>query len=262
VVLGIAQDGGMPHPGCRRPPCSDVRAGKRKAEKVACLGLVDRAGTAAYLFDATPDLPAQVHLLTGGRPPDGIFLTHAHMGHYTGLMYLGKEAWATTRIPVHGTRRMNEFLKANGPWSGLVGDGHIELRLLEPNRVVPLPGGIGVTPIPVPHRDEFSDTVGYLIDGPRARALFVPDTDRWEAWSRPIRDLVDTVDYALLDGTFSSPEEVGGRDISAIPHPMMSATRERLRGTRAQLWFVHLNHTNPALTGAVDVAREGMTFSM
>jgi len=262
MVLGITQDGGMPHPGCLRPPCSEVRSGRRQAEKVACLGLVDRAGGASYLFDATPDLPAQVDRLNGSRPPDGIFLTHAHIGHYTGLMYLGKEAWATRGVPVYGTRRMNEFLRANGPWRLLVSDGRIDLRPLEVDRPVALPGGIRVTPIAVPHREEFSDTVGFVIEGPRARALFVPDTDRWQTWRRPIRNLVETVDYAFVDGTFSSPEEVGGRDLSAIPHPMMPETRRLLEGTRARVWFIHLNHTNPALPDGADVAREGMTLPL
>lgn len=75
IVLGTAQDGGMPHLGCNEPPCSDVRAGRRPAEKVSCIGLVDRTSGSSYLFDATPDLPAQVHALTGERLPDGIFLT-------------------------------------------------------------------------------------------------------------------------------------------------------------------------------------------
>ena len=89
VVLGIAQDGGIPHLGCQQERCVRARDGRGSVEKVASLGLVNRATGAAYLFDATPDFPAQVHALTGGAAPDGIFLTHAHIGHYTGLIYLG-----------------------------------------------------------------------------------------------------------------------------------------------------------------------------
>ena len=262
VVLGIAQDGGMPHIGCQRPPCSDARAGLRAAEKVACLGLVNRETGAAYLFDATPDLPAQLQALTGGRVPDAVFLTHAHIGHYTGLMYLGKEALASRAVPVYGTRRMGEFLAANGPWSLLVKDRNIDLRTLEPDRPLSLPGGVTVTAFTVPHRDEFTDTVGFRIEGPRAKALFVPDTDRWEKWPRSIRELVDGVDLAFLDGTFASPREVAPRGPAGIPHPIMSATRDLLRGTRARVWFIHLNHTNQEFLGGKDVAREGMEFGM
>jgi pyrroloquinoline quinone biosynthesis protein B len=262
VVLGIAQDGGMPHPGCTKPPCSEVYAGTRHAEKVSCIGLVNRDTGAAYMIDATPDFPAQLHALTGGKVPDGIFLTHAHIGHYTGLMYLGKEAMATTGVPVYATERMSTFLRVNAPWSALVTDGRIELRTLRPDQAVELPGDMRVTPFLVPHRDEFSDTVGFLIEGPRSKVLFIPDIDKWEKWNRSLHELANQVDVLLVDGTFSSMDELPGRDISQVPHPLMTETRKLLEGTRAKLWFTHLNHSNPALLDGKDVAREGMTFSL
>jgi pyrroloquinoline quinone biosynthesis protein B len=261
VVLGTAQDGGMPHLGCNVPPCSDVRAGRRPAEKVSCIGLVNRSSGESYLFDATPDLPAQVHALTGGRLPDGIFLTHGHIGHYTGLMYLGKEARASRGLPVYGTERMAAFLGANAPWSLLIKDGNIDMRTIQPDRPVNLTGGIRVTAFLVPHRDELTDTVGFLIEGPRAKALFIPDTDRWEHAGFDIRALANRVDLAFLDGTFQTAAEVGGRDIALIPHPMIPATRALLAGVRAKVYFIHLNHTNPERLTGNDIAREGMTFS-
>lgn len=260
VVLGIAQDAGIPHLNCQQALCTAIRAGKRRAERVASLGLRDRAGGRAYLFDATPDVNAQVHALTGGRPPDGIFLTHAHIGHYTGLMYLGRESIGAREVPVHATPRMVDYLTRNGPWSQLVSLGNIVTRPLDYDAPLALPGGVRVTAFRVPHRDEYSDTVGYRIEGPRSRALFIPDIDRWEKWDRSVRELADTVDLAFLDGTFASPAEVN-RNIEEIPHPMMPATRALLKGTRAKLWFIHVNHTNAELEAA-DVVREGMTFPM
>ncbi len=262
VVLGIVQDGGMPHPGCSKAPCSDVYAGTRKAEKVSCIGLVNRSSGAAYLIDATPDLPEQLHALTGGKAPDGIFLTHGHSGHYTGLMYLGKEAMATSNVPVYGTRRMISFLRKNEPWSTLVHDRRIAVHVQQPDEPIALRDGLRITPILVPHRDEFTDTVGYLIEGPRAKALFIPDIDKWEKWNRSLRDYANEVDVLLIDGTFSSIGELPGRDISQVPHPLMTETRAMLAGTRAQLWFIHLNHSNPALLDNTDVAREGMAFTL
>ena len=261
VVLGVAQDGGIPHIGCTTGVCAEVRAGRRKAEKVASLGLIERGTGEAYLFDATPDLPAQLHRLTGGRQPDGIFLTHAHIGHYTGLMHLGREAMAARKVPVHGTDRMMTFLRTNGPWSLLVEHGHIALQPMPVDTRVTLAAGVQITAFKVPHRDELSDTVGYHIQGPRAAAIFVPDTDRWETWPRSIRELAATADLLFLDGTFASPSELPGRDITQIPHPMMSVTRQLLRGTSAKLWFIHLNHTNKELDAA-DVVREGMEFPL
>jgi pyrroloquinoline quinone biosynthesis protein B len=260
VVLGLAQDAGIPHLNCQQSLCASIRAGKRRPEKVSSLGLVDRVSGRAYLFDATPDFPAQVHALTGGRPPDGIFLTHAHIGHYTGLMYLGRESIGARGVPVYATDRMLTYLAANGPWSQLVALGNIERRVVDIDRPVMLEGGVRVTAFRVPHRDEFSDTVGYRIDGPRRSALFIPDIDRWEKWDRSIRDLANSVDLAFLDGTFASPTEIN-RNIEEIPHPMMSRTREVLKGTRAKLWFIHINHTNAEIDAA-DVVREGMLFDM
>jgi pyrroloquinoline quinone biosynthesis protein B len=260
IVLGIAQDAGIPHLGCQQTLCASIRAGRRRAEKVSSLGLVDRASGRAYVFDATPDFSAQVHALTGGRPPDGVFLTHAHVGHYTGLMYLGRESIGARGVPVYATERMAGFLTANGPWSQLVTLGNIERRVIQYDRPVVLPGALRVTAFRVPHRDEFSDTVGFRIDGPRRSAIYIPDIDRWEKWDRSIRALADTVDLAFLDGTFASPSEVN-RDIEEIPHPMMGRTRELVGDTRAGLWFIHVNHTNAEIDRA-DVAREGMTFEM
>lgn len=260
VVLGIAQDGGLPQLGCDRPNCQDVRAGRRKAEKVSSLGLINRRTSDAYVFDATPDFPAQLQTLTGGRLPKGVFLTHAHIGHYTGLMFLGRESANASNVPVFATERMCAFLRGNGPWSQLVGIKNIILNPITYDHPVTLEGGVRVTAFAVPHRDEFSDTVGFRIDGPRRSALFIPDIDRWENWNRSIRALADAADYAFLDGTFASPTEIN-RPIEEIPHPMMSRTRELLRGARAALWFLHINNSNAEID-APDVAKEGMTLAM
>ena len=262
VVLGIAQDGGIPHLGCQEERCVRARDGRGPVEKVASLGLVNRVTGAAYMFDATPDFPAQVHALTGGAAPDGIFLTHAHIGHYTGLMYLGREVSAASAVPVYGTARMVDFLTANGPWSMLVEAAHVALRTLTPGRSIELAPDLRVTSFLVPHRDEFTDTVGYRIDGPRAAAVYIPDVDRWDLWDRDIRDVVAGVDLAFLDGSFASSDELPGRSIDQIPHPLIADTRARLHDSAAAVWFIHLNHTNAELDGAPDVAREGMEFDL
>ncbi len=204
---------------------------------------------------------SQVTSLTGGRPPDAIFLTHGHIGHYTGLMYLGRESMDAKHVPVYGTARMGEFLRTNGPWSLLVSRENIDLRTMAPDRVVDLGDGVRVTALLVPHRDEFTDTVGYLIQGPRHSALYIPDIDQWQKWNRSIREIADTVDLVLLDGTFASADEIPGRSIADIPHPLIPATRELLRGVHAQVWFIHLNHTNRQID-AKDVVRDGQTFDM
>lgn len=261
VVLGVAQDAGSPQLGCQQDLCVQRRAGARPVERVSSLGLVHRGTGRAYLFDATPDLPSQVHSLTGGRLPDGIFLTHAHIGHYTGLMYLGRESISASKVPVYGTDRMVRYLSANGPWSQLVTLGNIVPTALQPDVPVVLPDGLRVRAFVVPHRDEFTDTVGFVIEGPRRKALFIPDIDQWSKWNRDIRTLADDVDYAFVDGTFASADEIPGRSIADIPHPLMPVTRDLFKGRRAQLWFIHLNHTNRDLD-AKDVVKDGARFGM
>jgi pyrroloquinoline quinone biosynthesis protein B len=56
------------------------------------------------------------------------------------------------------------------------------------------------------------------------------------------------IDIALLDGTFWSKDELGGRDQSKVPHPPVFQTLNML-GNREdgdpEVYFTHLNHTNP-----------------
>lgn len=259
VVLGIAQDAGIPHLGCDQDLCRSIREGKRKPERVASLGLVNRAQGVSYLFDATPDMVSQLGTLNGGKAPNGVFLTHAHIGHYTGLMYFGRESMDAKAVPVFGTARMAAYLRGSGPWSQLVSRNNIDIRVMPPDQSVPLAAGVRVTPFLVPHRDEFTDTVGYLIERGTRRALFIPDIDQWAKWSRSIRELVDSVDIAFLDGTFASADELPGRSMADIPHPLIPATRELLRGTKAAVWFIHVNHTNKELS-AKDVVSDGQSF--
>jgi pyrroloquinoline quinone biosynthesis protein B len=265
VVLGIAQDGGVPHIGCTQVPCVDARRDPARRERVAALGLIDDRG-GRFLIDATPDIASQIESLNAGRegvdrrrPVDGILLTHAHVGHYAGLMYLGREALGARGVPVYATPRMAAFLRTNGPWSQLVSLGNIELREIQSGRPLTLAEGLSVTPIQVPHRDEYSDTVAFRVAGPGRTLLYVPDIDKWEKWDRRLEDEVAQADVALLDGTFESESELPGRSLLEIPHPLVGETVLRLGGktgsslssdpprARADVRFIHLNHTNRLL---------------
>ncbi|MBE9540665.1 MAG: hypothetical protein IMF06_16400 [Proteobacteria bacterium] len=180
----------------------------------------------------------------------GIFLTHAHIGHYLGLAFLGHEAMGASKVPVFSMPRMTRFLQTNGPWSQLVAYKNIVLKPLQDNEAQNL-GHLKVTPFLVPHRDEYSETVGYRIVGPNHSAIFIPDINKWHEWKTDIAQLVKTVDYALLDGGFFADGELPGRDMSLIPHPFVTQTMETLkhlsREDRNKVWFIHLNHTNPLL---------------
>ena len=267
-VVGIAQDGGLPHLGCARECCEAARRDPTRALRVASLALtVDVAGEPRrlYLIDAGPDFRSQVDSALGAsgrgeRPPglplDGILLTHAHIGHYAGLIYLGRESAATTRVPVYATARMSAFLSSSAPWRRLTQGGNIELKTLEPGRSVDLAPGLSVEPLRVPHRDEEADTVGFLVRGPSRRLLYIPDIDAWDKWAMvenggtDIARLAGSVDVSLLDGTFYSADELPGRPQAEVPHPPIAASMDRLEAVaRAghRILFTHLNHTNPAL---------------
>jgi pyrroloquinoline quinone biosynthesis protein B len=265
VVLGIAQDAGYPHPGCHRECCRRHYDGKEPRHLVSCLALVDAAERQRWLFDCTPDYPAQLHLLdsifpVSGPGVDGIFLTHAHIGHYAGLMYLGREAMDARQVPVYGTEDMTAFLRDNGPWGQLAKLGNIDLRPLEPGRPVRPGERITVEAFGVPHRAEYTQAVGYRISTPQRRAVFIPDIDKWSKWDRDIVQVVRDNDLLFVDGTFFRDGEIRGRHMSEIPHPFIEETMEALKalpaGEKAKVHFIHLNHTNPALLFGSDAQRQ------
>jgi pyrroloquinoline quinone biosynthesis protein B len=250
IVLGIAQDGGVPHLGCRQQLCVEARRDRTKRRLVASLGLIDPAAGRRFIVDATPDFPEQVDRL--GGLPDGILLTHAHIGHYLGLAQLGREVLGAKRMPVYCTPSMARFLRENGPWKRLVAFENVEIREITPGVEFELTPSLRATAIKVPHRDEDSDTVAYLIAGPTRRLLWLPDIDKWEKWDRRIEDLVrESPVLAFVDGTFFSADEIPGRSIRDIPHPLVSETVARFGGNApqppAKVFFVHLNHTNRLL---------------
>lgn len=241
----MAQDGGLPQPGCQCPNCQAARANPVLRQKVVSLGLADEAAGRSWLIDATPDFPGQYDTLTSRAPLAGILLTHAHIGHYPGLMYLGPEAMNAQAMSVYATPRMAAFLRANAPWSGLVAGGHIELMVVMPGREIALSPHLWVTPIAAPHRDEYSDTVAWLARGPKRTLFYCPDIDHWREFETDLRTWLAHIDIALLDGTFFSPDELPGRDFTQIPHPLVTDTAKRLADVSTQVVFIHLNHTNP-----------------
>jgi pyrroloquinoline quinone biosynthesis protein B len=270
VVLGSAQDGGLPHASCACPRCDGARKSPRRLRAVASLALVSPAEERAWLVDATPDLPAQLERLRVARgrpagaidraPVDGVLLTHAHFGHVTGLGFLGFEAVHTREIPLHCTEALAAHLSANAPWADLVRRRNVVLVPFRPGEAVRLAPDITVVPFLVPHRDEHADTVGLRIEGPRATVLYVPDTDGWDRWDPPLERRLDGVTVALLDGTFFSVDELPDRGTRSIGHPPIRQTMERLGArdprTAPRIVFTHLNHSNPAVDPRSPAARE------
>ena len=262
-ILGIAQDAGFPQAGCYKPHCMPGWNDPERKITATSLGLIDPSSKKKYIFEATPNFPEQLFLLEQEAPSDdfslnGIFITHAHIGHYTGLMYLGREAMGANGLPIYVMPNMEQYLRENGPWSQLIALNNISLIPLRNDHSEVL-NNLKVTPFLVPHRDEFSETVGYSIQGPKKTALFIPDINKWSQWKENILERIQLVDYALIDATFYDNNELPGRDMSKIPHPFVVETMATLsllpREQREKVWFIHMNHTNPLLNVNSDQAQ-------
>ncbi|MEL6672213.1 MAG: MBL fold metallo-hydrolase [Bacteroidota bacterium] len=255
VVLGIAQDAGFPQAGCEKDCCKPHWGREEGYKSPVSLGLVDPSSGRKWLIEATPDMKHQLKILASktdypfNHQPDGVFLTHAHIGHYTGLIHFGHEVMGTKGLPVYAMPRMDTFLRENGPWSQLVDFENIAIQRIKADSTIQLAPNLRITPFLVPHRDEYSETVGFRIEGPKKSLLFIPDIDKWDRWERDIVEEIRKVNLAFLDATFYENGEIPNRDMSEIPHPFVTESMETFSvlssAERARVHFLHFNHTNP-----------------
>lgn len=257
IVLGIGQDAGVPQMGCDSPFCREAWKNPKLRQMVSSIALVNPKTKERWIFDATPDLPEQFQLLkniTGDFSNNltGIFLTHAHIGHYTGLMFLGRESMNSKDLKVFAMPRMKEMLEKNAPWSQLVSIKNISLQAIQNKNKIQIGESIYIEPFLVPHRDEFSETVGYKITADGKSLVFIPDIDKWQKWSEKLEDVVRANDYVLIDGTFYADGEIN-RPMSDVPHPFVSETAELLKDLslkeKQKIYFIHFNHSNPLVQG-------------
>lgn len=240
---------------------------------------MDKEEEKIWMFEATPDFKYQLRNLTTKSSLSkisGIFLTHAHIGHYTGLMNLGREVMGSRGMPVYAMPRMKNYLETNGPWSQLVDLKNIKINELQADSAIQVSNKLTVTPFLVPHRGEFSETVGYRIESANTKVLFIPDIDKWYLWDRSIIEEISKVDYAFLDGTFFDAAELPGRNMAEIPHPFIEESLELFKNLpdseKAKITFIHFNHSNPLILDSKErkyveylgykVAFEGMEIAL
>ena len=271
MVLGVAQDAGYPQINCKKECCAAAWKIVELQRTTSCLAIIDPISKEQWIIDATPNIKQQLQLLkqkTGTEKLDGILLTHAHMGHYTGLMHFGREVMGTNKIPVFAMPRMRTFLEENGPWSQLVELENISLQNLKADSTFNLNKNIKATPFIVPHRDEFSETVGYEILINNKSLIFIPDINKWEKWETNISELIQKVDYVFLDATFYKNGELQ-RDMSEIPHPFVEESMKLFstltKTDKQKVYFIHYNHTNPLLiegsNAQKEVSEKGFNFA-
>ena len=253
LVLGTAQDGGYPHTGCSEDCCREAWKDSNQKRLIASLAVLD--GKDCFLIDITPDFKYQLQLIEhhiNEKPRiSGICITHAHLGHYMGLLDLGLEVMNTNEIPVYVMPKMKSFLENNAPFTQLLELNNIHLFIIQENYPIDIFKDVKIIPFRVPHRNEYSETVGYRIQTSRHSVLYIPDIDSWDGWDTDINELIKESDIALLDGTFYDKTELKNRDVSAIPHPSI---RESInffsaldKMDRKKVNFTHLNHTNNVL---------------
>ncbi len=257
VILGIVQDGGFPHAGCKKNCCKAAWRNAFLRKNVTNIAIIDPKTRQRWLIDATPDFKHQLNKLDNifplqNQPPNlnGIFLTHGHIGHFTGLINLEKAVMNATNTNVFAMPKMHKLLNTNQPWKNMIEKGNIKLKSLQNRISVNLNKRISVLPFLVPHRSEFSETIGFVINGPNKKILFIPDIDGWSQFNE-IEKLVNDTDLAFLDGTFFDRKELPNRDISQVPHPFIKQSILRFQKfplkEKQKIFFIHLNHTNPAL---------------
>lgn len=253
TVLGNVQDAGYPHIGCEKFCCNE-NFNSATVNFVTSLGITDLVDKKSFLLEATPDISMQLKFLkkiyNSSTIIDGVFITHAHIGHYTGLMYFGREALGAYKVPVYVMPKMKLFLESNSPWNQLIDLNNIQLSEIFHNKNINISNNLEIVPFTVPHRDEFSETVGYKIIGPNKSALFIPDINKWNLWDKDIVEEVKDVDYAFLDATFFKDGEVN-RSMEEIPHPFVVETLNLFKNESDELknkiYFIHFNHTNISL---------------
>ena len=279
TLLGTAQDGGRPQPGCVKPCCKALHP--EDLRDPVSLGVLDEAGH-GHLVEASRALGQQ--LLRWNHPPlASVLLTHAHFGHVDGLGLFGRETLNAQGLTLHASASMLDLVNATPAWALLLEQNVFSTRMLVAREAIDLGPGVSVEPVPVPHRAELSDMHAFVFRGPNRSLLFLPDHDRWEATlsahgAPTIRSWMSTleVDIALIDGTFWSEDELDGRSQTDVPHPPVQETLQRL-GQREEgdpdIVFVHLNHTNPlhdATSSEAQAVRalgwcvgeQGMTFTL
>lgn len=253
VILGTAQDGGYPQAGCNKECCKEAWKNPGLRKLVTSIAVIDPATKDRWLFDITPDFKEQLHILEDLSPSthknilSGIFLTHGHTGHYTGLIHLSREVMNANNVDVFAMPMMLKFLSCNNPWKQLILNKNIRLNSLSEDSTVPLTEDVSISPLEVPHRGELTKTVGYKIVGPNKTILFVPDIDYW---NEKILSLIDQSDIAIVDGTFFNKDELPERNIDEIPHPLMVESMQVFKNLSAKnkIYFTHFNHTNPVLS--------------
>ena len=245
-VLGITQDGGYPHAGCYSTCCNHAWNDSAKKKSVCSIAIVDDDSKKFWLLDISPDIKEQLNMIGPDFKLAGVFLTHAHIGHYVGLFQLGLEVMNLLNVPVYAMPRMKSFLENNSAISFIIQSKNITPIEIGANDVIDFKD-FCVEPFFVPHRNEMSETVAYKVYTKNKSVIYLPDIDSWDK-KFDIINLIYANDILFLDGTFYDKKELKKRKISKVPHPSVLDSINFFRNLdivqKNKIYFTHLNHTN------------------
>ena len=257
MILGSAQDGGYPHIGCKEQCCQPAWIDISKKRLVASIAIIDKISQECWIIDISPDIKHQINMIMDFLQIKtipkikGIFLTHAHTGHYSGLLELGKEALNSFNIPLYVMPRMSHFIQSNEPFKFLIDSKNIFLKPIKEKEEINLVSQVSINSFLVPHRNELSETVGYRIRSSKQAVIYLPDIDSWDDWSEDVLDIIHDNDMLFIDGTFYDKNELKNRKISKIPHPSILESMEKFSildiKERNKIFFTHFNHTNTVI---------------
>ena len=253
-ILGTAQDGGYPHVGCTKDCCLSAWNNPSIRRMVSSIALIDENNKKIWIVDVTPDIKSQLHILKKyyswieTKSIDGFFITHSHYGHYSGLLNFGLEVMNLKEIDVYTMPKMKNFLINNISTKRLIDDENIIIQSLCHETAIVLNENLKIIPFIVPHRSENTETVGFKIQSESKSLIYIPDIDSWNIWDQNILEVISQNDFSFLDGTFFNDDELEGRDMSKVPHPLISESMNLFssldKKDKRKVFFTHLNHTN------------------
>lgn len=238
-ILGSVQDGGVPHLGANSKADEMARQNRENIKYVTSVLLKEGESNNSpkYLIEASPDIRYQVD----AGYIDGVFIPHTGLGHVTGLLYFGKEGQNAQDLNVHTNKDVERFLMNNDPYRYLLDRENIEIQNLGDQQEMELMGG-KITSYQYEHAALVEKTTGYMIEGESKKLFYLSDIDEI---NRDVKEKVKEADIAILDGTFYSKDEI--ERYEEVPHPTIPETMEKFSETDTEIYFIHMNHTNPVL---------------
>jgi pyrroloquinoline quinone biosynthesis protein B len=271
-LLGTAAGGGFPQWNCACTLCDLCRNFPEIVRpRLQLQAAFSTNAEKWFLINASPDLRFQIEsnpelqplALHGKRntPIQGIILTSAELDQVLGLLLLRE----FQPLTIYSTGLVRRTLEANSFFSMLERvPNQLTWVEIHPGKAFTLDDKVTCTPLPLsgslPHyaREFAGDepgqaSLGLLLEADGRRLAYTPSLPEV---TKAIREIYDSCDVILVDGTFWSDAELNrthsgtplARSIGHVPMRGDDGTIALLAGiTARQRIFVHINNTNPVL---------------